>query len=64
MGLISLTIGLNFRIVDWINYDFEEIIHHIWKEPGNESVRYSKVRVSIHLNEPDSEVLINQKVVA
>lgn len=52
----------------WVKYgvqsQIKEIINHLRQHPFDVLVRYPKVGVGVHFNEPDPEVLINQKVKA
>jgi hypothetical protein len=45
-------------------YQVKEVIHHLREQSSNVFVWHSQIRVSVHLDEPDTEVLINQEVKA
>jgi hypothetical protein len=54
----------NLRRKEWIQHKIEHLIDHEWEQPTDVIVRCSQIGVVIDLQQPSSEILVNQEIVA
>jgi hypothetical protein len=51
-----------FGTKDRVNYDLKHVVHHLRKHRLHVLAGCAQIRVRVALNQPDSEVLVQQKV--